>query len=308
MKTLITGATGFVGRQLVARLEQPHVLSRDPERARSKLGDVQAFAWPEPEKAPPPADAFAGVDTVLHLAGEPVADGRWTKARKQRILASRELGTRNLVQALRELPERPRVLVSASAVGFYGDCGDQLLAEDAAPGDDFLAEVCQAWEREARAAEELGMRVVCLRIGIVLGQGGGALAKMLTPFKMGVGGRLGNGKQYMPWVHVDDVVGLFLHAATNEQLSGPLNTSPEPVTNLEFTKTLGRVLHRPTIFPVPGFALKLAFGQFGEVLLGSQRTDPGQVLASGYSFEHDKLEQALRAILRPEAAEQPAAS
>ncbi len=301
MKALITGATGFVGRQLAAKLEQPHILTRNPQGAREKLGEVQAFAWEQPSEAPPPADAFDGVDTVFHLAGEPVADGRWSKARKQRILASRELGTRNLVQALRDLPQRPAVLVSASAVGFYGDCGDRLLNEDEPAGTDFLAEVCQAWEREAFVARELDMRVVCLRIGIVLGAGGGALAKMLTPFKMGVGGRLGSGKQYMPWVHVDDVVGLLLHAASDAQLSGPLNTSPEPVTNLEFTKTLGRVLHRPTVFPVPGFALKLAFGQFGEVLLGSQRTDPTRVLASGYSFVHTKLEAALQAILRPEA-------
>ncbi len=297
MPALVTGATGLIGRALCPRLDAPHVLSRNPDSARAKLGEVRAFGWPDLTAGPPPAEALAGVDRVFHLAGEPVAEGRWTKAKKERIRASRELGTRQLVAGLAQLEERPKVLVSASAVGYYGDGGDAVLDEDAPAGEDFLAEVCVAWEDEARKAEALGIRVVLLRIGIVLGPGGGALSKMLTPFRMGVGGRIGSGRQYMPWVHVDDVVGLMLFAADNDDLRGPLNTAPDPVTNRDFTKTLGRVLRRPTIFPVPGFGLKMLFGEFAGALLASQRTSCAKAKEAGYRFEYSELEGALRASL-----------
>src|SRR5207244_3694464 len=209
----------------------------------------RAFAW-EPLSGPPPLAAFEGIETIFHLAGEPVAEGRWNEKKKARIRDSRIIGTRNLFAGLRVLADKPKVLISASAVGYYGARGDQELDERAPPGNDFLAEVCIGWEREALAALELGVRVVLIRVGIVLGKKGGALAKMLTPFSLGLGSPLGNGKQYMPWVHIDDLVELMLFAARQPSLNGPVNgVAPRPVTNREFTKTLGRVLGRPTFMP-----------------------------------------------------------
>ncbi len=300
MLALVTGGTGFIGRALVARLEAPRVLSRDAARARASLGaGVEAFAW-DPEAGPPPAAALDGVEAVFHLAGDSVGEGRWTAAKKARIRDSREKGTRNLVAALAALPKRPRVLVSASAVGWYGDRGEEVLDEAAPAATDFLGEVCAAWEAEARKAEALGVRVVRLRLGVVLGEGGGALGRMLLPFRLGVGGRLGSGRQWMPWVHRDDVVGLALHAAATASLSGAVNAvSPNPVTNAEFTRTLGRVLRRPAFLPAPAFALRLALGEFAEVLLASTRAVPRTAEQSGYRFRHPDLEQALRSILLP---------
>ncbi len=298
MRALVTGATGFVGRSLVKRLEKPVVLSRNPERAKQTLGDVQAHAW-EPEAGPPPAEAFRGIDVVFSLAGENVADGRWTAAKKQRIRESRVAGTRNLVAGLEKLSTRPGVLLSASAVGFYGSRGDELLDENSSPGNDFLAEVSKAWEAEASRARSLGVRLVMTRIGIVLGKGGGVLAKMLTPFKLGLGGRLGSGRQWTPWVHIDDLVGLLLHAAQTRELSGPMNAvAPNPVTNRELTKTLARVLHRPAIFPVPEFVLRGMLGEFGEAILSSQRVAPRVAEKTGYRFRHPSLEEALQTILK----------
>ncbi len=273
MRALVTGATGFVGSRLVPRIAEPVFLSRDPQRAREKFARATPHYW-DPLAAAPPADAFAGVDAIFHLAGESVGEGRWSAAKKQRIRDSRILGTRHLVEGLAALEQRPRVLVAASAIGYYGSRGDETLDESSPPGNDFLARVCCDWEAEARAAEKLGVRVVCARFGIVLGQGG-ALAKMLLPFKLGLGGRLGDGRQWMSWVHIDDVVGILLAAAGEEQYRGPVNTvAPEPVTNREFTRVLASVLHRPAIFPVPALALRLAVGEFSEVLLGSQRVLP----------------------------------
>lgn len=295
MRVLITGATGFIGQKLVGRLDRPYVLTRSPEAAKRKLGDVTAFAW-NAEVEPPPSAAFEGVDAVVHLAGEPVAEGRWNAEKKRRIRDSRVLGTRHLVQALESLAVRPRVLVSASAVGWYGSRGDESLTESSTVGNDFLAEVCREWEAESQRASALGVRVVNPRIGIVLGEGGGAMEKMLRPFKLGLGGRLSHGNQWMPWVHVDDVVGLILFAIEHENLTGAINaTAPEPVTNREFTRTLGRVLHRPTVFPAPAFALRLAVGEFAEILLASQRVIPRVALDARYQFAHPKLEGALRA-------------
>lgn len=300
MRALVTGATGFVGKRLLAKLQRPVVLSRDATQAAKRLARFGAnvYAW-EPQGGSPPVDAFLGVDTIFHLAGDPVAEGRWTKAKKARIRDSRVLGTRNLVAGLRKLPIKPQVLVSASAVGIYGSRGDEELTETSAPADDFLAEVCAGWEREALAARELGIRVVPIRVGIVLGEKGGALGKMLTPFKLGLGSPLGSGNQYMPWVHIDDLVELMLFAAGNSSVATPLNgVSPHPVTNREFTKTLGRVLGRPTFFPpVPGFMLRLMLGEFADVLLGSQRVLPQAALAAGFKFQHPELEPALRNVL-----------
>lgn len=296
MRALVTGATGFIGRKLVASLDQPVVLSRRPDVARQTLGDVRVYAW-EPEAGPPPAEALEGVEAVFNLAGESVAGGRWTAKRKARIRASRVIGTRHLVAGIQSQGQRPRVLVSASAVGYYGSRGDEVLEEESKPGNDFLAELCQAWEAEANRAKELGMRAVTPRIGLVLGKGGGALAQMLTPFKLGLGGRLGDGRHWVPWIHLDDLVGLFLHAAKNE-ISGAVNAvGPAPVTNLEFTRALASALHRPAIFPVPELALRLIFGELASVLLASQRVLPRVAEKTNYCFRYTSLKQALADIV-----------
>jgi uncharacterized protein (TIGR01777 family) len=297
MRALVTGATGFIGRRLVGRLDTVIVLSRNPDRVRGTLPKADVHRW-DPMAGPPPAEAFRGVEVVFHLAGEPVAEGRWNAAKRARLRDSRTIGTQHLVQGLEASSERPKVLVSASAVGFYGSRGDEVLEETAAPGNDFLADVCKAWEAASQPARASGVRVVNPRIGIVLGQGGGALAKMLTPFKLGVGGRLGSGRQWMPWIHIDDLVGLLLHAANHSEIEGPMNgAAPNPVTNREFTSTLARALHRPAILPAPAFALKLALGEFAEVLLGSQRVSPAVAERTGYVFQYPELAGALRAIL-----------
>jgi len=300
MRTLVTGATGLIGLRVVERLGRAVVLSRDPEQARRALPAAEAYPW-VPEAGPPPADALRELDAVIHLAGEPVAEGRWTADKKRRIRDSRVLGTRHLIAGLAAQELRPRVLVSASAVGYYGDRADEELDETAAAGTGFLAEVCVAWEREALAAERLGIRVVCLRTGIVLAPGGGALARMLPAFRLGAGGKLGSGRQWMPWVHVDDVVGILLHALREERVRGPLNAvGPRPVTNAELTRALGRALHRPAVLAVPAFALRVAFGELSEVLTASQRALPAVAERTGYAFHHAELAGALAAAVGPE--------
>lgn len=310
MRAIITGATGFIGRRLLREIGEPIVLSRNPEKVRRQLPGLEAYAW-DPISGPPPLGAFRGVEAVFHLAGEPVAEGRWTADKKRRIMDSRKLGTANLVKALEQLSERPPVLVSASAVGYYGSRGEETLDEQAAPGNDFLAQVCIEWEQAARQAASLGVRVVNPRTGIVLGAGGGALAKMLLPFKLGLGGRLADGKQWMPWIHLDDLAGLLMHAATHAEVSGPMNAvSPNPVTNRDFTRSLAAALHRPAFLPAPGAMLKLAVGEFAEVLLASQRVVPRVAEQSGYRFHYPELAAALEAILEkrpPKPAERPQA-
>jgi len=297
MKALVTGATGLVGRRLVRELDGAAVLGRDPTRARAKLGGVNAFAW-QPDTGPLSVEAFSGKEVIFHLAGEPVAEGRWTAAKKRAIRESRVEGTRNLVSTLKSLQKRPAVLVVASAVGFYGDRGDEDLFEDSAPASTFLAEVCVAWEAEALKARDLGLRVATARTGIVMAPDGGALPRMLPPFRLGLGGQLGNGRQWMPWIHVDDVVGLLLHAARTEAVDGPMNVvSPNPVTNKVFTKTLGQALRRPAVLPVPRFGLKAAFGEMSQILMASQRALPKVAQNTRYSFRYPELRPALDACL-----------
>jgi uncharacterized protein len=296
VRALVTGATGFIGRRLVRSLERPVILSRRPEAARQLLGDVEVFAW-EPASGPPPAQSLEGVDVVFNFAGESVAGGRWTAKRKERIRTSRIVGTRNLVAGIEAQKKRPQVMVSASAVGYYGSRGDEVLEEGAAPGNDFLADVCRAWESEANRAAQFGIRVSTPRIGLVLGKEGGALGRMLTPFKLGLGGRLGSGRQWMPWIHLDDLVGLLLRAA-KYGLTGPLNAvGPVPVTNRQFTRALAHALHRPAIAPVPEFALRLIFGELASVLLASQRVVPHGAASAGYRFRYSSLDDALGEIL-----------
>jgi hypothetical protein len=297
MRTLITGGTGLIGRALLPRLQSAIVLTRDPARAGSRLGAVEVQPWRLETELPPPA-ALRDVEIIFHLAGEPVASGRWTAERKRRIRDSRVLGTRHLVDAIAQLEHRPRVLVSASAVGYYGDRGDEELDESAAAGRGFLAEVCGEWEREAMAAVRLGVRVVCARTGIVLAPGGGALARMLLPFRMGLGGPLAGGRQWMPWVHIDDVVGLLLHASRDDRIRGAVNAvGPRPVTNGEFTRALGSALRRPAWLPVPGMLLRAAFGEISEILTASQRAFPRVAERYGYVFSHTELAGALDAVL-----------
>jgi uncharacterized protein (TIGR01777 family) len=277
MRIAMTGASGFIGRALTARLQAAgHAV--EPLRTRET---VQA----------PPCDA------VVHLAGEPVAQ-RWTPEAKRRIRDSRVEGTRRLVESLARMSPPPAVLVSASAVGIYGSRGDETLTESSPPGSGFLAEVCVAWEREAQAAGALGIRVVNPRIGVVLGRGGGALERMLPIFRHGAGGHLGSGRQWMSWIHLDDLTALIEFALDNPGLRGPLNaTAPHPLTNTEFTHTLGAALHRPAVLPVPAFALKLKFGEMASVLLDSQRAIPEALQAAGFQFRYPDLGPALASLL-----------
>jgi uncharacterized protein (TIGR01777 family) len=274
MRIAVTGASGFLGKQLMQKLGSEGC-------AVSSRGDLEGLA---------------GADAVVHLAGEPVGQ-RWTKEAREKIRASRVEGTRRLVEAIRRNP--PLVLVSASAVGYYGARGDEVLMESSAAGNDFLAEVCVEWEREACQAEEFGVRVVCLRNGLVLGKGGGGLQKMLLPFKLGVGGRIGDGRQWMAWIHLEDAVGLIEFAISSSKTRGALNaTAPYPVTNEEFTRELAAALHRPAIFPVPKFALDMLYGDMAQIVYASQRVVPEAALRAGYGFRFPRLEEALVDLLR----------
>jgi uncharacterized protein len=307
VQALVTGATGLIGRRLVEHLPSTVVLTRDPARAQAALPQVRAYAW-SPAGGAPPAEALRGIDVVFNLAGEPVGEGRWTTEKKRRIRDSRVLGTRHLVAGLASNRERPRVLVSASAVGYYGDRGDEDLDEASAAGRGFLAEVCQEWEHEAQAAEALGIRVVRARMGVVLAADGGALARMLPLFRAFVGGRLGSGQQWLPWIHIDDAVGILLHAAREEAMRGALNVvGPAPVRNAELAQALGHALGRPALLPVPGLALRMALGEMSEILTASQRAWPRVALRTGYAFRRASLAEALAAELRP-ATSHPAGS
>jgi uncharacterized protein (TIGR01777 family) len=304
-KVAVTGATGVIGRAVVqaltARGDEVVALSRDAEKASSALG-VPAVEWADPKGSAAPAAAFEDVSGVIHLLGEPVAQ-RWSDDAKREIRDSRVLGTRNLVEGMRSAGPRLSVLVAQSATGYYGPHGDEVVDESAEPGSDFLAGVVVDWEAEvSRAASELGLRAPRCRTGVVLSESGGALAQMLTPFKLGVGGPVAGGRQYLPWVHIDDVVGAMLFALDNEAVSGPINvTAPEPATNAGFSKALGRALHRPAFMPVPGFAVRLLYGQMAEIVTTGKRAIPRRLQELGYQFRQPELEPALRSVVGGQA-------
>jgi len=305
MRVTVTGASGLIGSALVAELREHGsevtVLSRDPSRAREALSGVEAVRW-DPLSEPAPVQALTGVDAVVHLAGENVAQ-RWSEQAKRAIRNSRVVGTRNLLAGLKAAGEapgglRPRTLISGSAVGYYGPRGEEPLDEDAPPGSDFLSETCVAWEAEAQKASALGMRVVLVRTGVVLNRHGGALKKMLPSFQLGVGGPVAGGEQYISWIHREDLVGMVRAAMDDERWSGPVNaTAPEPVTNREFSHALGRALHRPSLLPVPGFALGLLYGEMAEIVTAGARVMPAKPLVLGYDFRHPELDEALRSAL-----------
>jgi hypothetical protein len=299
MKLVITGASGFIGTSLVGRLMgQGHtlvLLSRKPP-ARPKSAGIEWFAW-NPAVPGSWQSAFDGSDGVVNLAGEPIAGKRWSESQKQRLRVSRVDTTRLIVDAIAKARQRPKFLINASAVGYYGPHGDETLTEESPPGGDFLGQLCAAWEAQANRAKEHNVRVALLRTGIVLGKGQGALAKMVTPFKLFAGGRLGSGKQWFPWIHLDDEVGLINFLIANEKAQGPLNaTAPNPVTMDEFCKALGRILDRPSWAPVPASVLSLMLGEMAEMLLTGQRAMPQAALRLGYEFKHPRVYEALASL------------
>ncbi|MBI4586458.1 MAG: TIGR01777 family protein [Planctomycetes bacterium] len=303
MKVLITGATGFIGKRLARTLSSDGhglvILSRYPDQARSAFPfPVAAFGW-RPEREIPPGEAFAGTDALVHLAGEGIANRRWSASQKKKIYNSRILGTRHLIQMLRLLQDRPRTLVAASAIGYYGYHGDEELTEQSAPGTGFLPETCRDWEKEAETDLPDGPRLVKLRIGVVLGPEGGMLKRLLPLFKLGLGGPVGRGKQWISWIHADDLARLILFALKNPGLKGAVNgVAPNPVTNAQFSKALGRALRRPAFFIAPPFGMKLAFGEMAELILGSQRVKPQAALASGFQFAYPTVNDALAEIFQ----------
>lgn len=297
MKFIVSGGTGFIGRQIVDELlKKEHyvgVYSRRPGVAARTA--VATYKW-DPLEGEPPVDSVHDMDAVIHLAGEPVAQ-RWNPGVKEKIRASRVDGTRRLVDAIAKARHKPRVLVCASGIGAYGDGGDEILTEESALGKGFLADVCRAWEAEADRAAWFGVRVVKIRIGFVLGRNGGAMKTIIPLFRMGLGGPLGSGKQWMPWVHVNDITRLFIWAAENE-VSGVLNgVAPNPVTNKEFTRALASAVHRPAILPAPGFAIKAAFGELGQHVLDSARVIPEAALKAGFQFRFSELNSALTEVV-----------
>ena len=305
MRVFLTGGTGLIGSRIVQKLRErgdvPVVLSRKAGPARQKLGEGVVVVEGDPMLAGGWMGAVEDCDAVLHLAGENVFARRWNAAFKQMLVDSRVKSTTNIVEALKRKPIRAdgshKTLVNASAIGIYGPHGDEELTEESPAGDDFLAKLCVDWEAAARGVESAGVRSVLVRVGVVLDKNGGALAKLLTPFKLGVGGPVGSGKQYMSWIHHDDMVGLFLFALDTAGASGPMNgTAPNPVTNRVFSKALGKALHRPAIFPTPGFALKLLLGEAADVVTNGQRVVPKKALALGYTFQYPTLEGALANI------------
>jgi uncharacterized protein len=294
MRILVSGVSGPIGAALL-----PSLSARGYQVTRLVRGAAtreRQISWDPAQPLTP--DSVSGFEAVIHLAGETVV-GRWTAAKKARIRNSRVLGTCYLAQALAQASQGPRVLITASAVGYYGDRGEEILREDSPPGEGFLCGVCREWEAATQPAAAAGIRTAHLRIGVVLSPVGGALQKMLAPFKMGVGGNMGNGRQWWSWIDVEDLVGAIHHILKTDRLEGPVNVvAPTPVTNAEFTKTLASVLSRPAIFPMPAFAARLAFGQMAdELLLASQRVEPAKLTASGYAFQYSNLRASLQNLL-----------
>jgi uncharacterized protein (TIGR01777 family) len=297
MKILMSGSHGLVGSALIKSLEQDggHEIFRLVRHYPESSSEIE---W-SPDRYSIALARLEGFDAVVHLAGESITEGRWSDEKKKRIRESRVKGTRLLGDALANLAAPPKTMISASAIGYYGNRGDEVLTESSAPGKDFLSDVCVEWEKATALATEKGIRVVNTRFGIILDANGGALAKMLPPFRMGIGGRIGSGKQWMSWIALDDVVGGIKFALTNATLSGPVNfVAPNPVTNSEFTKRLGKALSRPTIFPIPAFGLRLVFGEMADaLLLSSQRVEPALLAKVGYHFNYTSLDSALRHVL-----------
>ena len=296
MKIMVTGATGLVGSRLVPLLKQDGhevvtLTRRTPRNSSERQWDPAGIL---------PAGTLHGIEVMVHLAGENIGDGRWTAAKKQRIRDSRVVGTRLLAEAVAASGGAVKTFVCASAIGFYGNRGNEELTEASPVGSGFLAEVCRDWEAATEPARQAGVRVVHVRMGVVLSSAGGALAKMLLPFKMGVGGVVGPGSQYMSWLTVDEAARIYAFVVQHPELQGPVNAvAPQPVTNAEFTKALGRVLHRPTVLPLPAFAARLAFGEMAdELLLGSTRVIPTRLQAAGYQFQFPEIESALAAAIR----------
>ena len=297
MKIAITGTTGLVGSELVPFLQAGGHEVLKMVRNKAQSSPTQVY-W-NPDTGEIEANKLEGIDAMVHLAGDNVADGNWTPAKKQRIKESRTKGTKLIADTLANLQNPPKTFVSASAIGYYGERGSQTLDETASAGEGFLTDVCKEWEAACKPAKDKGIRTVNMRVGIVLSPKGSALGKMLPIFQLGGGGILGNGKQYMSWIAIDDLIGALYHAINTPSLSGPVNaTAPSPATNSEFTKVLGKVLWRPTIAPVPGFGVKMLFGEMGEtLLLGSTRVLPKALIDSGYQFLFPDLEGALRHVL-----------
>jgi uncharacterized protein (TIGR01777 family) len=297
MKILVTGSTGLIGSALIpSLLADGHSVVRLVRRVSAT--PANEILW-DPRLGTLNAAMLEGYDAMVHLAGESIAGARWTPENKRRILDSRVQGTRLLVEALLSLSKPPGVLISASAIGFYGNRGAEILREESPPGKGFLPDLCRQWEEAAQPASKRGIRVVTPRIGLVLSGRGGALARMLLPFKLGVGGKIGPGNQYMSWIALDDLVGSIRHMIQDQDLSGPVNAvSPQPVTNLEFTRVLGRTLSRPTLFPLPAFAARIVLGEMAdELLLASARVEPARLLAAGCQFRFPELQGALRHVL-----------
>jgi len=297
LKILITGSSGLIGSALTSFLIANGHEIYPIVRARGRVA-ARAIPW-NPSAGILPLEALEGADAAIHLAGESIAGGRWTAERKRRILESRRDGTRLLAGSLGRLSAPPKVLISASAIGYYGDRGEEVLKETSAPGRGFLADVCREWENAARPAAERGIRLVTLRTGLVLSSTGGVLSRILVPYRWGLGGKIGSGRQYMSWIALDDLVKAIYHAIQNEEIIGPMNAvAPYPVANLEFTKTLGRVLSRPTLFPLPATAARLLLGEMADaLLLASVRVEPASLLDSGFRFEFSDLDSALRHLL-----------
>jgi hypothetical protein len=294
MNILITGGTGFIGSALSRGL-------RDGGHSvvvttRRQTDSSEMLTWNPPALIPP--DIISNIDAVVNLAGESISSGRWTRARKERLMSSRIDTTDALVKSMEKAGSGPKVLISASAIGYYGAHGAEYVTENTPPAQDFLAGLCRAWETEALKAEESGVRVVLLRTGVVLGSGGGALSQMVVPFKLFMGGHIGSGEQWLSWIHVDDEVGIIRHALENGSVSGPLNlTAPDPVTNKEFSSALGKTLGRSSWLPVPGFVLKIALGELGQIALTGQRVIPEKALETGYKFKYPEVNGALKDIL-----------
>ncbi|HZQ96378.1 MAG TPA: TIGR01777 family oxidoreductase [Candidatus Sulfotelmatobacter sp.] len=298
-RVLVSGASGPIGRALLPTLSAngAHITRLVRNQDHSSSRDEHSIPW-DPERPFAP-DALSGFDAVIHLAGETIV-GRWSEAKKKKIRDSRVDGTRHVAEALAEAKDKPQAFICSSAIGYYGNRGDEMLTEESAPGSGFLPDVCREWESATRASAEAGIRTVLMRTGVVLSREGGALGKMLPAFKMGVGGKIGDGRQWMSWIDVQDLVGAIHHILKSDLLHGPVNmVAPKPVTNAEFTRTLASVLSRPAIFPVPAPVVKFLFGEMGEtVLLGSQRVEPTQLVSTGYPFRFRNLRASLENTLK----------